>query len=227
LQRGGDEEECRSKAKDNARHQEFSKFHLSTATCQRIDLQSNTVYSDLVSQDKGSQVTISMHQASVGVFTHFLNSLSDLLDHAAAHAEKRNIDPSILLNARLYPNMYDLTRQIGESVRHAVLACALLADVDPPIFAEAESDIPRLKARIAVAKDFVGNIKPSQIDGSEEKQVVFTFYNGSTRQFTGRSLLLTFSVPQFFFHVTTAYDILRHCGVELAKKDFLGKPVQP
>jgi hypothetical protein len=70
-------------------------------------------------------------------------------------------------------------------------------------------------------------MKPSQINGTEEKQVVFTFRNGSTRQFTGRSLLLTFSVPQFFFHVTTAYDILRHCGVELAKKDFLGKPVQP
>ena len=168
-------------------------------------------------------MTISMHQASVGVFTHFLDSLSDLLDHAAAHAEKRNIDPSVLLNARLYPNMFNLTRQVGESIRHAVLACALLADVDPPIFPQAESDIPRLKARIAVAKDFVGNIKPSQIDGSEEKQVVFTFYNGSTRQFTGRSLLLTFSVPQFFFHVTTAYDILRHCGVELVKPDFLGK----
>jgi hypothetical protein len=75
-----------------------------------------------------------MHQASVGVFTHFLDSLSDLLDHAAAHAEKRNIDPSILLNARLYPNMYNLARQVGESIRHAVLACALLTDVDPPIF---------------------------------------------------------------------------------------------
>jgi uncharacterized protein len=172
-------------------------------------------------------VTISMHQASVEVFDHFLESLSDLLDHAAAHAEKRNIDPSILLNARLYPNMYNLTRQVGESIRHAVLACALLADIDPPIFPEAAPVIPELKARIAAAKDFVASIKPSQINGTEEKQVVFTFRNGSTRQFTGRSLLLTFSVPQFFFHVTTAYDILRHCGVELAKKDFLGKPVQP
>jgi len=186
------------------------------------------------SQDRGSyrkigdhNVTISMHQASVEVFDHFLESLSDLLDHAAAHAEKRNIDPSILLNARLYPNMYNLTRQVGESIRHAVLACALLADIDPPIFPEAAPVIPELKARIAAAKDFVASIKPSQIDGTEEKQVVFTFRNGSTRQFTGRSLLLTFSVPQFFFHVTTAYDILRHCGVELAKKDFLGKPVQP
>ncbi len=79
-------------------------------------------------------MTISMHQASVGVFTHFLGSLSDLLDHAAAHAEGRKIDPSILLHARLYPNMYDFTRQVGEANRHAVLACALLAGMDPPVF---------------------------------------------------------------------------------------------
>ena len=164
-----------------------------------------------------------MHQASVGVFSHFLDSLSDLLDYAAAHAEKRNIDPSILLNARLYPNMYNLTRQVGEAIRHAVVGCALLSGVDPPIFPQTEPDIPELKARIAVAKNFVESIKPPQLNGTEEKQVVFTFRNGSTRQFTGRSLLLTFSVPQFFFHVTTAYDILRHCGVELVKPDFLGR----
>ena len=169
-------------------------------------------------------MTISMHQSSVGVFTHFLSSLSDLLDHAAAHADARKIDSSILLNARLHPNMYDLTRQVGEANRHAVLACALLAGVDPPAFPDTEPDIPELKARIAAARAFVGSIQPAQIDGTEEKEVVFTFRNGSTRKFTGRSLLLTFSVPQFFFHVTTAYDILRHCGVDLAKKDFLGKP---
>lgn len=171
-------------------------------------------------------MTISMHQASVGVFAHFLRCLSDLLDHAAAHAEKRKIDPSILLNARLYPNMYNLTRQVGEANRHAVLACALLAGVDPPAFPDTEPDIPQLKARIATAAEFVKNIRPAQINGTEDKEVVFTFRSGATRQFTGRSLLLTFSVPQFFFHVTTAYDILRHCGVEIAKKDFLGTPGQ-
>ena len=171
-------------------------------------------------------VTISMHQASIGVFTHFLNSLSDLLDLAAAHAEKQRIDPAILLNTRLYPNMYNLIRQVSEANRHAVLACALLAGIDPPVFSEAEPDIAELKARIATVSDFLANIPPSQINGTEEKQVVFTFKNGQTRQFTGQSLLLTFSVPQFFFHVTTAYDILRHCGVDLAKKDFLGAPHQ-
>jgi hypothetical protein len=171
-----------------------------------------------------ASVSISMHQSSVGVFTHFLSSLSDLLDHAAAHAENRKIDPSILLNARLYPNMYNLTRQVGEANRHAVLACALLTGVDAPVFPDSEPDIPELKARIATAKDFVGSLQPAQINGTEEKEVIFTFRSGLTRKFTGQSLLLTFSLPQFFFHVTTAYDILRHCGVELAKKDFLGKP---
>jgi hypothetical protein len=165
-----------------------------------------------------------MHQASVGVFTHFLNSLSDLLDLAAAHAEKRRIEPAVLLNTRLYPNMYNVIRQVGEANRHAVLACALLAEIDPPVFPETEPDMAELKARIATVKDFLANIPPSQIDGTEEKDIIFTFRNGLTRQFTGQSLLLTFSVPQFFFHVTTAYDILRHCGVELAMKDFLGKP---
>jgi uncharacterized protein len=172
----------------------------------------------------GTTVTISMHQSSVGVFTHFLGNLSDLLDHAAAHAEARKIDPSILLNARLYPNMYDLVRQVGEANRHAILACALLADADPPVFGDTEPDFAELKARIAAARDFVTGIRPAQIDGAADKEVVFTFRNGSTRKFTGRSLLLTFSVPQFFFHVTTAYDILRHCGVDLVKKDFLGTP---
>jgi uncharacterized protein len=171
-------------------------------------------------------LTISMYKSSVGVFTHFLGNLSNLLDLASAHAEERKIDPAILLNSRLYPNMYNLTRQVGEANRHAVVACALLADVEPPVFADAEPDIPQLKARIASAIEFMQGLRPVQIDGAGKKEVVFTFRNGSTRKFTGQSLLLTFSVPQFFFHLTTAYDILRHCGVELVKKDFLGPPSQ-
>jgi uncharacterized protein len=169
-------------------------------------------------------MTISMYRSSVGVFTQFLGSLSGLLDHAAAHAEARRIDPSILLQARLYPNMYNLTRQVGEAIRHAVLACGLLAGVEPPVFSDTEPDFPELKARIATATDFLRSLQSARIDGAGEKEVVFRFRNGSERKFTGQSLLLTFSVPQFFFHVTTAYDILRHCGVDLVKKDFLGTP---
>ena len=138
----------------------------------------------------------------------------------------RKIDPSILLHTRLYPNMYDLTRQVGEAIRHAVLACALLAGVEPPIFPGSEPDIPQLKARITTAINFIRSLRPALINDAGEKRVVFRFRNGSEREFDGRSLLLTFSVPQFFFHVTTAYDILRHCGVDLVKKDFLGTPDQ-
>jgi hypothetical protein len=175
---------------------------------------------------KIATVTMSMYKASVGVFTPYLGNLSRLLDHAAGHAEARGIDPSTLLEARLYPNMYNLTRQVGEAVRHAVLGCALLAGVEPPAFADAELDIAGLKARIAIAIGFIGDLRPTAINGTEHKQVVFTFRNGATRAFDGQSLLLTFSMPQFFFHVTTAYDILRHCGVDLAKKDFLGPASQ-
>ncbi len=171
-------------------------------------------------------MTISMHRLAVGTFTQFLASLSDLLDHAASSAEARKIDPSILLNARLYPNMYNLTRQVGEAIRHAVVACGLLAGAEPPVFPDTEPDIPELKTRIATAIGFVRGLQPTHINGAATKEVVFRFRNGSERQFTGQSLLLTFSLPQFFFHVTTAYDILRHCGVDLAKKDFLGTPAQ-
>jgi hypothetical protein len=167
-----------------------------------------------------------MYDSSVGVFTHFLGNLSDLLDHAAVHAEARKIDPAILLHTRLYPNMYDLTRQVGEANRHAVLACALIAGVEPPGFPETEPDMAELQARIAMVVDFIGSLRPAQLNGAADKEVVFTFRNGNARTFTGQSLLLTFSVPQFFFHVTTAYDILRHCGVDLVKKDFLGAPSQ-
>jgi len=94
------------------------------------------------------------------------------------------------------------------------------------VFPDTASGIPELKERIAAAIDFMRQLPQDQINAAGKKEVVFTFRNGSERKFTGQSLLLTFSVPQFFFHVTTAYDILRHCGVDLVKKDFLGTPNQ-
>ena len=172
-------------------------------------------------------MTISIHEASVGVFVPYLANLSGLLDHASAHAKARNIDPSILLGMRLSLNMYSLRQQVGEANRHAVLNCALLAGREPHIFSNAEPDMAELKSRIAATVDYIQGLPQAAIDGAGDKEVVFTFKNGATRQFTGRSLLLTFSVPQFFFHITTAYDILRHAGVDLAKKDFLGPPRAP
>jgi hypothetical protein len=167
-----------------------------------------------------------MYESSVGIFAPFLTNLSGLLDRAAAYAEARRIDPAILLNIRLYPNMYDLTRQVGEANRHAVVGCALLAGRDPYAFPEAEPDIGELKSRITAAIGFIQGLPRGMIDGAADREVIFRFRSGVERKFTGRSLLLTFSVPQFFFHVTTAYDILRHAGVDLAKKDFLGTPTK-
>jgi hypothetical protein len=142
----------------------------------------------------------------------------------------RKIDPAVLLALRLAPNMYSLRQQVEEVKRHAILSCALLAGRDPLSFAaasESESDIAELKSRIAATIDFVRSLRPEEIDASSDKQIIFTFKNGTTRAFTGRSLLLTLSLPQFFFHMTTAYDILRHAGVDLVKKDFLGPPPSP
>jgi uncharacterized protein len=172
-------------------------------------------------------MTISMYESSIGVFCQFLGSLSDILGHAADHAAARGIDSSVLLRARLYPTMYDLTRQVGEAHRHAVVACALLTGREPLAFGDNEPDFPELQARIATAIAFMQGLPAAEINGAAGKEVVFTFRNGSERKFTGKSLLLTFSVPQFFFHITTAYDILRHSGVDLVKKNFLGSPRSP
>lgn len=165
-----------------------------------------------------------MYEASIGVFVPYLRNLSRLLDRASAYADGRKIDASVLLEMRLYPNMYNLRQQVGEASRHAILAGALLADREPLKLPDSEPDISGLKSRIATVIDFVESLPRPDIDDAADREVVFTFKNGSQRSFTGQALLLTFSVPQFFFHVTTAYDILRHAGVDLAKRDFLGNP---
>lgn len=165
-----------------------------------------------------------MVQASVEVFVPNLANLAKLLDRAALYAENRRIDPAVLLNMRLAPNMFNLTRQVCEANRHVVLGCALLAGQPAPAVLETEADITELKARIAHAIAFLQGLPHDAIEARADHEIVFTFRNGATRAFIGRSLLLTFMLPQFFFHLTTAYDILRHAGVDLIKKDFLGQP---
>jgi uncharacterized protein len=171
-------------------------------------------------------MAISMFQASAPIFVQFLSSLSDVLDKAAAYAEAKKIDPSVLINARLYPDMFPLVRQVRSATDHAATVMAKLADAEPPNFSNAEITIPELKQRIATTIAFIKSVKPDRIDGTEDKTITFTFPSGATREFTGQSLLLNFSIPNFFFHVTTAYDILRHCGVEIGKRDFMGTPVK-
>jgi len=170
-------------------------------------------------------MSISMYKISVPIFVQFLTSLSAVLDKTAAHCEAKKIEPSALLNMRLFPDMFPLVRQVRAATDHAVSATARLAGVEPPAFANTEASIPELKERLAKAIDFVKTFKAAQIDGTEEKAIKITFPSGATRDFTGQSLLLSNSLPNFYFHCTTAYDILRHCGVELGKRDFMGTPV--
>ena len=169
-------------------------------------------------------MTITMHESSVGVFSLYLLNLSDILDLAEADAARRKIDPQVLLKARIAPDMFDVAHQVLEVIRHAVLGCGMLADVTPPQFDDKDLDFAELKARIAATIAFMRGLSPAAINDSAEREVVFTFRNGASRAFTSKSLLLTFTAPQFFFHLATAYDILRHNGVVLIKKNFLGVP---
>lgn len=169
-------------------------------------------------------MAISMYKASVPVFRQFLTSLSAVLDKAAAHCEAKKIDPAVLLNTRLYPDMFPLVRQVRATTDHAINATSRLAGVEPPKFANDEATIPALKERIAATLSFLTGLKPGQIDGTEEKEVTLQLGAGP-RTFKGQALLLNFCMPNFYFHATTAYDILRQNGVELGKRDFMGTPV--
>lgn len=168
-------------------------------------------------------MTISMYDASVGVFVPYLRNLSGLLDKGVAYAESRRFNPAVLLGMRMAPNMYDLAQQVGEACRHATIAPALLADREPIALPVLEHDMAGLQARIAASIEFIEGLPRAEIDAAADRDVFFRLKNGTELPFTGRTLLLTFSLPQFFFHVTTAYDLLRHAGVELVKKDFLGR----
>jgi hypothetical protein len=153
-----------------------------------------------------------------------LNGLSTVLDKAAAWAAARKVNEADLLNMRLSPDMYNLVRQVRAATDHAANAAGRLAGKELPKFANDETTIGQLKDRIAKTIEYLKSVKQSEVDGTEGKDINITFPNGNTRQFTGQSLLLGNSLPNFWFHTTTAYDIIRHCGVEVGKRDFMGTP---
>ena len=167
-------------------------------------------------------MTISMYQASVPVFIHMLNNLVAILEKAAAHAEAKKIDPAVLINSRLAPDMFPLSRQVQIATDGAKGCAARLAGLEPPRYEDNESTFPELIARLRKTIDYLATFTPAQIDGSEEKTIVMKFRD-SSRTFVGLPYLLHYVLPNFYFHVTTTYAILRHCGVELGKQDFLGK----
>ncbi len=166
---------------------------------------------------------MSMYRASVPVFLQMLPCVSAILDKTAAHAAAKKIDPLVFVDARLYPDMFPLSRQIQIATDFAKGACARLAGVEPPKYADTEKTIDDLKGRITKTMDFIKEFKPSQIDGSEEREISLTL-GGQPQKFKGEAYLIGLVLPNFFFHVTTSYAILRHNGVELGKQDFMRPP---
>jgi len=166
---------------------------------------------------------LSIYQASVPVLVRALNNLAAIVDKAAAHAEARKIDPAVFINARLAPDMFPLARQIQSASDSAKGCAARLAGIAVPSYADTEASFPDLQARIAKTIAFLQSVGEAQIEGSETRTVTMRMRGGEVN-FTGQSYLLGYVLPNFFFHVTTAYAILRHNGVEIGKTDFLGVP---
>jgi hypothetical protein len=170
-------------------------------------------------------MSVSMYKVSAPIFIQFLTALSGVLDKAQAHIDAKKLDESFFMGMRLYADMHNFAKQVRASCDHAVNACARIAGVDIPAFENNETSIADLKKRVEKAIAFVRTIRPEQLDGTEDKEIVVKFGSGE-RRFTGQTMLINFSLPNFYFHTTTAYDILRHCGVEIGKRDFMGAPVQ-
>ena len=166
---------------------------------------------------------ITMYQASAPRFVNMLTNLSAILDKAQAHSEAVKFDPARLTNYCLYPNMFPMKRQVQAACDIAKGAVARLAGVEAPKHEDNEETFAELKARIAKTVEFIRSVKPAQIDGSDDKEITMKL-RGQDMKFTGMQYLLGFAYPNFYFHVTTAYDILRHNGVDLGKRDYIGNP---
>ena len=166
-------------------------------------------------------MSVSMYQVSIPVFIRMLNNLAAMLDKAAAHCEAKKIDPAALINFRLYPDMFAFGKQVQVACDHAKNAAARLTGTDGPEFANDEKTFPELIARVKKTIDFLNTFKPEQIDGTEEREVVIK-RGDTTARYPGQAFLLNRALPNLYFHITTAYDILRHNGVELGKRDYLG-----
>ena len=168
-------------------------------------------------------MTISMYQASVPPIVTCLHNLINILNKGAAHAETKKIDPSVLINSRLYPDMHPLSKQIQIASDVTRRGVARLAGVEAPAMVDDETTFPQLIDRINNTIAYLETITPAQIDGSEQKQISLPMGKHSI-EFAGMPYLISFILPNLYFHATTTYNILRHSGVELGKIDFLGKP---
>ncbi len=166
-------------------------------------------------------MSLSMYQASIPVFIRMLGNLSNILDKAAAHAESRKIDPTIFVNGRLSPDMFPLSRQV-QIATDVVKGCAArLGGIEVPSYEDNETTFAELQARIAKTKAFIETVNAEQVDGSEEHPITLKF-GSKELHFLGQAYLLDFVLPNFYFHVTTTYAILRQLGVDVGKTDFTG-----
>jgi hypothetical protein len=168
-------------------------------------------------------MAMSMYQASVPALSQTLRNLRNILQKAAAHVEAKKLDPSTLTNFRLFPDMFPLSRQIQIATDMAKSCAARLAGSEPPKWDDNEKTFDELVARVDKALDYLKGFKPAQIDGSEEREVTLKSPRGEMK-FKGQPFLIHFVLPNFYFHATTSYNILRHNGVELGKMDFIGQP---
>ncbi len=167
-------------------------------------------------------MSLSMSQACVPTIVQMLAALSAILDKAVEHCRAKRIDPSVFVSARLAPDMLPLSRQVTIASDHAKGMVARLAGRGVPKFEDTETTLEELKARIAKTLAFVNSVPAAEIDGSEAHEISLALTSGRTLTFTGQRYLFNFALPNFFFHVTTAYDILRHNGLEIGKRDFMG-----
>jgi hypothetical protein len=166
--------------------------------------------------------SISMYHASVPVFKQMLSALSDVLSKAEAHIETKKVAPSVLLQTRLALDMFPLVRQVQIACDFATSVSARMARVEVPAYDDSEQDIAGLKARIARTVAFLSGLDEEQFEGSEALEIVLRPGTPKEKKLGGRAYVLAYGLPQFFFHVTTAYNLLRHNGVEIGKKDYMG-----
>ncbi len=167
-------------------------------------------------------MAVTMYQATVPAALRMLTSLSAILDKMVAHCEAKKIDPAVLLTYRLAPDMFNFTRQVQVVTDQAKGLPARLAGIEVPAYPDTETTVGELKARIAKTIDFIKSIPAERVDGSEEKEIVLKLRADFELKFSGLNYAFGFVLPNLYFHATTAYDILRHAGVPLEKRDFLG-----
>ncbi|MBL4892278.1 MAG: DUF1993 domain-containing protein [Rhizobiaceae bacterium] len=168
-------------------------------------------------------MSLSMHSASIPYFIRALNNLSAILEKGAAHAQENEIDPSILVTDRLFPDMLPLSRQVQIACDVSKGAAARISGIEAPSHEDTESSFEELIARISKTIEFLNSVPSDKVDGTEEKEIKFKA-GPYELEFTGASYLSTWALPNIYFHVTTTYNILRHNGVVLGKLDYIGAP---